>query len=227
MTTTMTTMILIRSLDGKLTYVFCLVEGTICPISFVKETLVGPLFFQYLECFSSSAFRAPCLQCTRKSQKKNHQETPFLARATQRPPTQITNITTKNTSSTTNLHPKTQRLKLNTPPLPSSPTPSPPCPASSPPNGTTQPSTPTAPPSPPLTPPRPPPWKRTFATSPPATSKSPTSRTCRATCGRTATPAAPTPRRFSQTSCLRCGSGGRREEGWRFIAAGAFLRRSC
>ena len=28
----------------KLTYVFCLVEGTICPISFVKETLVGPSF---------------------------------------------------------------------------------------------------------------------------------------------------------------------------------------
>jgi hypothetical protein len=27
----------------KLTYVFCLVEGTICPISFVKETLVGSI----------------------------------------------------------------------------------------------------------------------------------------------------------------------------------------
>lgn len=36
----------------KLTYVFCLVEGTICPISFVKETLVG-LFPDHIDSFSS------------------------------------------------------------------------------------------------------------------------------------------------------------------------------
>jgi methionine salvage enolase-phosphatase E1 len=70
-----TTIILINS-GWKLTYVFCLVEGTICPISFVKETLVGPFSFN-----SSDHHHLPNLSkvptCTRKEHARK--ENTFLS----------------------------------------------------------------------------------------------------------------------------------------------------
>jgi hypothetical protein len=61
-----TTIISIKS-GWKLTYVFCLVEGTICPISFVKETLVGPLF-QYFRIIPHPPF--PTSQVPTRTRKE-------------------------------------------------------------------------------------------------------------------------------------------------------------
>lgn len=137
---------------------FCHVEGTICPISFVKETLVriDLLLSEHIPSFAFLRRKVP------------HEELSISP------------------SSHNN----------------SSPTPSPPSPPSSPRNGTPITSPLTATLSPPSTAPRPPPSKPTSATSPPATSKPPTTRTCKATCGKTGTPAARTPLISSRMWCL-------------------------
>lgn len=155
----------------------------------MKETLVGCLPFPKSIVPSRQNIKIPLPRLQLQS---------FFCRA--HDSTNTISFTTPKTKQSRPLYcnPQIPDLKIY-----SSPTPSAPSPPSSQPTGPHPPSLPTSPPSHPNTAPPPRPSNRMSATSPPATSKRPTTKPCRATCGRRATRAAPTRRSCSRMLFLR------------------------